>query len=198
MKVTYFYDYTCPHCYIGSKRLQTLSKEFDLDVKWVGIEIHPEFPPEGLKKRNKSLKSKTFTKTIRQISTDDNRELKLPGFVTNSRLSLEASEYAKTRDRFLEYHNGIYEAYFQQARNIGDKSIILDVGTNSGLDREELKDVLETRSMFNKIKGNNLLAEQHSVLGVPTFLFGEFPLHGNQSTETLRSIISRSIDRSQK
>ena len=55
MKVTVYYDYICPFCYLGSKRILELSKEFDLDMEWVGIEIHPEFPPEG-KKRSKSSK----------------------------------------------------------------------------------------------------------------------------------------------
>jgi len=196
MNVTVYYDYICPFCYLGTKRILGLSKEFNLTIDWKGIEIHPEFPPQG-KKRTKTLKSKSFAETIREMAKEDNIEIKLPGYATNSRLSLEASEFAKIKGKFLEFHIGVYEAYFLEGRNIGDIEIVLDIGEKAGLDKSELQECLSKRTMFDKIEENKKEAEDKLILGVPTFLFGDFPVHGNQSTQTMRHTIKRSLERSQ-
>lgn len=196
MNVTVYYDYICPFCYLGTKRILGLSKEFNLTIDWKGIEIHPEFPPQG-KKRMKTLKSKSFAETIREMAKEDNIEIKLPGYATNSRLSLEASEFAKIKGKFLEFHIGVYEAYFLEGRNIGDIEIVLDIGEKAGLDKSELQECLSKRTMFDNIEANKKEAEDKLILGVPTFLFGDFPVHGNQSTQTMRHIIKRSLERSQ-
>ena len=193
MNVTVYYDYICPFCYLGTKRILGLSKEFNLTIDWKGIEIHPEFPPQG-KKRTKTLKSKSFAETIREMAKEDNIEIKLPGYATNSRLSLEASEFAKIKGKFLEFHIGIYEAYFLEGRNIGDIEIVLDIGEKAGLHRSDLVECLNKRTMFDNIEANKKEAEDNIILGVPTFIFGNFPVHGNQSTQTMRHIIKRALE----
>ncbi len=197
MKVTIYYDYICPFCYLGSKRIIELSKEFDLDIKWKGLEIHPEFPSKG-KKRSKTLKSKSYADTIYAMADEDGIEIKLPGFATNSRLALEASEFAKTRDKFLDFHLALYKGYFVEGRNIGDVEIILDIGEKVGLNSIELKEILDNRKMFDKIENNKKDAEKNLILGVPTFVFGNFPVHGSQSVQTMRDIIKRSLERSKQ
>lgn len=193
MNVTVYYDYICPFCYLGTKRILGLSKEFNLTIDWKGIEIHPEFPPQG-KKRTRTLKSKSFAETIREMAKEDNIEIKLPGYATNSRLSLEASEFAKIKGKFLEFHIGVYEAYFLEGRNIGDIEIVLDIGEKAGLHRSDLVECLNKRNMFDNIEANKKEAEDNIILGVPTFIFGNFPVHGNQSTQTMRHIIKRALE----
>ena len=195
MKVTVYYDYICPFCYLGTKRILELAKEFDLSIEWKGIEIHPEFPPEG-KKRSKTIKSKSFAKTIYTMAKEDDIVIKLPGYSTNSRLALEASEFAKTKDKFLNYHIGIYEAYLVEGSNIGDKAIVLKVAEHAGIDRDELEECLNKRYLFDSIEKNKKQSEDSLILGVPTFMFGNFPLHGIQTSQTMRNIIKRSIERS--
>ncbi len=193
MNVTVYYDYICPFCYLGTKRILELAKEFDLTIDWKGIEIHPEFPPQG-KKRTKTLKSKSFAKTIYTMADEDNVKIKLPGFATNSRRALEASEFAKTKDRFLEFHLSVYEAYFLEGQNIGDTETVLRIGEKAGISKKELRQCLDERAMFDNIEANKKEAEDNLILGVPTFLFGQFPLYGNQSADTMKQIIKRSLE----
>lgn len=194
MKVTVFYDYICPYCYLGAKRLEKLEKEFELDIEWKGIEIHPEFPSQGVR-RSKSASSKIFKENISQMAKDEGVEIRLPGFVTNTRLSLEASEFSKTKGRFKDFHTKAYEAYFQNGENIGDSEVILNVAKNSGLDKRELKECLDQRKMSSKIEENKNDAEDNLILGTPTFIFGGFPVYGVQDLETMRQIIKGRIER---
>jgi predicted DsbA family dithiol-disulfide isomerase len=195
MKVIVYYDYICPFCFIATKRIDTLAKEFDIDVEWKGIEIHPEIPPQGIKRRN-TLRLEQTIQNLAEMGEEDRVQIKLPGFVTNSRLSLEASEFAKTENKFIEFHIGVYKSYFQYGDNIGSKDIILNIAEKSGLQVRKLEECLNQRTMSKTIETNSREAEKNLILGVPTFLFGRFPVHGVQSLGSLRKIISRAIERS--
>ncbi len=195
MKLKVFYDYTCPFCYITSKNLETLSNEFELDIDWKGIEIHPEYPGEG-QKSSKTLKSVKTVESIKGAAEESGTEIILPGFRTNSRLSLEASEFAKTRDRFKDFHNLIYQAYFVERKNIGDMDVVLQAGIMAGLDPNELGECLGGRTMFDKVEENRKEARSNHVTGVPTLIMGTFPVYGNQTLETLRLMLKRAIERS--
>ncbi|HEY7536075.1 MAG TPA: DsbA family protein [Thermodesulfobacteriota bacterium] len=195
MKVTVYYDYICPYCFLGTKRVERLTQEFEMTVEWKGIEIHPEIPPQGVK-RTRTFKFQQVSENIKEMSQEDNLEINLPGTVANSRLSLEASEFAKSKDRFREFHNSVYEAYFQKGENIGNIDVILDIGEKNGLEINELEECLKKRTMLKKIADNGKAAEIDQVLGVPTFLFGKFGVHGVQSLDGFRKIINRVIERS--
>jgi predicted DsbA family dithiol-disulfide isomerase len=196
MKVTVFYDYNCPFCFLGIKRLELLEREFPLEVNSKGIEIHPEIPPCGIKRSN-TLKRKYLAQNLEQLYEEDSLELKLPGVIANSRLSLEASEFAKTKNKFRDFHLGIYKAYFQEGENIGEPDVIFKVGQESGLQLYELNECLIKRTMLEKIEDNRKEAESHQVFGVPTFIFDKFLVHGVQSLESFRSILTKAIGRQQ-
>lgn len=197
MDVTVFYDYNCPFCYVASRRLSALSREFELSINWKGMEIHPEFPPEGVK-TGKAFKSLLLRETIDEAAGEDGVALRPPGFAANSRLALEASELAKTLGRFEAFHYAVYEAYFGQGLNIGTVDVLISIGESAGINPGALTDSLEKRTMRGAVEANQSEAEEYMVLGVPTLIFGGFPVYGCQSVETMRAIIERALSRLQK
>jgi len=190
-----FYDYICPFCFLISKSLDQLSREFDLEIEWKGIEIHPEYPSTG-QKSSRSLRSLKTAETVKGAAKDSGTDIVLPGFRTNSRLSLEASEFAKTQNRFKSLHDLVYEAYFMERRNIGDIQVVLEIGSEAGLMTSDLEECLIKRTMFDRVEDNKKEAESNLVVGVPTVLMGTYPVYGNQPLETLRHMIRRAIERS--
>lgn len=192
MNITFYFDYICPFCYVGTKRMMQIADEFDLDIDWRGIEIHPEFRPEG-KIRKKSPRTEHLAQTLKEITDIDNIDVKLPGFVTNSRLCLEASEFAKTKNRFTEFHTTAFDYFFNQKENIGQIETVLDIGKTAGLDESELEDSLKQRSMKEQIEENKKSADGQMVMGVPTIYFNEFRVHGVQSPEIYRNIIKKHL-----
>ena len=192
MKITFYYDYICPFCYIGSKRIQKLADELDLEIEWKGIEIHPEYTAEG-RKRKKTPRTHHLMETLYEIAKDDGTEIILPGFVTNSRLCLEAAEYAKTENRFLEFHNQTYNFYFNLGENIGKPETVLNIGEKAGLDVTSLEQNLRERKMREHIDQNKKSADENIVMGVPTIYFNEFRVHGTQSIDVYRTIIKEHL-----
>lgn len=194
MKVTFYYDYICPFCYIGKKRILKLADEMDLDINWVGIEIHPEYPAAG-RKRKRTPRLVHITQTLKDIAKADNTEIQLPGFITNSRLCLEGAEFARTRGKFMEFHKNTYNAFFKNRENIGDIGVIRGIASKSGMDPDELEQSLRKREMKKKIDDNKKEAGENMVLGVPTIYFNEFRVHGVQTPEDYRNLIIKEIQR---
>ena len=192
MKIIFYFDYICPFCYVGTKRMIQIKDEFELDIEWRGIEIHPEFSPEG-KKRKKSPRSEHLAHTLKEITDVDKLDIKLPGLITNSRLCLEASEFAKTKGRFYEFHSAAYDCFFNQKENIGKIETVIKIGNIAGLDSEELEHSLKERLMREKIDENKRDADEQMVMGVPTIYFNEFRVHGVQSPDIYRDIIKKHL-----
>ena len=192
MNITFYYDYICPFCYIGSKRLQKLSDEFNIEIDWKGIEIHPEHSSKG-KVRKKTPRTQQLAETLQEIASDDGTEIYLPGFVTNTRLCLEAAEFAKTEGKFLEFHNTAYDYFFNLKENIGNPDTVLTIGEKAGLERTVLEESLRSRSMKEKIEQNKKSADENMVMGVPTIYFNEFRVHGTQSIDVYRKIIKQHL-----
>lgn len=190
MKITVFYDYICPFSYIGSKRMQKIGEEFGLEIDWKGYEIHPEYPANG-KERKRTLRTIRVLESLQNVMGGDDIKFQLPGFITNSRLCLEAAEFSKSKGKFIEFHNLCYEAYFLGNKNIGDKDIILEVADNVGVDKDELEQNLKTGKISEALGQYRRDAHRFDVLGVPTVLFNDFRVHGVQSIETYRSIIAK-------
>ncbi len=196
MKILLYYDYICPFCFLATERVLDLARDFSLEVEWLGVEIHPEYPAEG-KRRKKTERSIRISETLENVAAEVGVGIKLPGFVTNSRLCLEGAEFAKEKNRFMEFHKACYTAYFREGKNIGLLEIVLKAGERAGLCPEELSESLRERSFSEKIEKNMESARENTVLGVPTLYFGELRIHGIQPVESYRKLIAKELLREQ-
>jgi len=194
VKILLYYDYICPFCFLATERVLKVAKEFDLEVKWLGVEIHPEYTVEG-KRRRKTEKTLRISQTLETVAAEDGMKIKLPGFVTNSRLCLEAAEFAKGKNRFMEFHKASYTAYFMEGKNIGILEVVLEAGKRAGLCPEELSHSLEKRIFSERIEENMESARKNDVFGVPTFYLGGLRIHGIQPVESYRKLIAKELRR---
>lgn len=194
MKILLYYDYICPFCFLATERVLGLAREFDLEAEWVGVEIHPEYPAEG-KRRRKTERTIRISETLGNVAAEAGVEIKLPGFVTNSRLCLEGAEFAKGKNRFMEFHKACYAAYFREGKNIGLLETVLEAGEKAGLCPEELSESLRKRNFSERIEKNMESARENEVFGVPTLYLGGLRIHGIQPVESYRKLIAKELKR---
>lgn len=190
MKITVFYDYICPFSFIGSRRIQRIGGEFGLEIDWKGYEINPEYPAKG-KERKRTIRTIRVMESLQNVMEDEDIKFQLPGFITNSRLCLEAAEFSKAKGRFIEFHNLCYESFFLEKRNIGDLHVILEIAEKAGIDTNELEHDLNNGEMAEALVQYRRDAQKLDVLGVPTVVFNDFRVHGVQRVDTYRSIIAK-------
>ena len=112
--------------------------------------------------------------------------------LSNSRMSLEACEYAAEEGRFEDFHAAVLESYFTDCEDIGDIDILLKAAEKSGLDKDKLLTALKTGRYSEKLRKANDEAMEKEVRAVPTFLIGETDrISGVQPLEVFERAIEK-------
>ncbi len=149
-----------------------LKREFDLSVEWLGFEIHPETPPEGtpLVKMFPGADAEGMTRRLNSMGAPLGVSFGKLVHISNSRLSLEAAEFAKEHKRFDQFHRAVFQAYFSEGKDIGSIGILTQTALDAGLDGEALRKALQSRE-YRQVTGNvRQEAARLSVNAAPTFI----------------------------
>jgi len=201
LRIMMFSDFVCPFCYIGFEVLRKLKPEFDIELQWRGFQIHPEWPPEGMAPERfyQSMgaeRRRAVWQNIQALADEINLAIKPPPILVNSRLALEAAEFADEANLGEAFEERVYMAYFQEGANIGDPDVIGALAGDVGLDRAAVESALRSGRYSLKLKNTAMVAHNRDVSGVPTFFIGQLPLVGAQSPDVMRKLIARAIERS--
>jgi predicted DsbA family dithiol-disulfide isomerase len=103
----------------------------------------------------------------------------------NSRLAQEIGAWAQSIDNNTSIHDNFFEAYFVKGLNVGLESVILDVVSKSGLDREEARNVIKNRLFMKNIDEDWNKSRTYGVTGVPTYVYQKQSIVGAQPLENL-------------
>lgn len=201
LKVIAYSDYICPFCYIGYHRIEQLKKEYNLDIEWRPFEIHPETPKEGALTEDlpfpKGYLEMAFA-NVKRLADEDGLELKFSEKLPNSRLALYISEFARKKGKFEEFHKLVLEAYWLEGKDIGDKSLLLDIAGSIGLDKNEIETYLNTDEPFNAMQKSLSELRRHRINGVPTFIIGEKLIVGAQPYSIFKQAINEILNEKSK
>ncbi len=115
--------------------------------------------------------------------------LRFTEVVSNSRLALEAAEFAKDQGKFEEFHKALFRAYFADERNIGLMDVLLDVAGKVGLDIQQLKQALENRTYQQQVQDQVDYAHELGITGAPTFFINNQLIVGLQPYEVFRQAV---------
>jgi predicted DsbA family dithiol-disulfide isomerase len=171
-----------------------LKQEFNLSMEWLGFEIHPDTPQEGM------LLSTMFPQLDAQKKFRHLRDTAAPYgiifadivHISNSRMSLEASEFAKERGRFNQFHSALFRTYFSEGMDIGSLEVLAQTGHDAGLDRDALVQVLQSRKFLPMIENMRKEAARLGVTAAPTFIIeGKDRVVGAQPIEVFRKKLNR-------
>jgi len=166
-----------------------LKKEFDLAIEWLGFEIHPETPPEGMPliKMFPRADIDGMTRRLNSMGAPFGLAFQKIVDISNSRLALEAGEFAKEQGRFDEFHHAVFETYFSRGKDIGDMAVLEEIGKGSGLDTAALRSALETGKYRKQLDTVNVEAAGLSVTAAPTFIINNSSrIVGAQPLEVFR------------
>lgn len=192
IEIKVFSDYVCPFCYLGKAIVDLLSKEYTLCVTWLGFELHPSTPPLGtpLAERFAPEQLDRLFSTLRARAEEMGVPLAKPEILPNSRLALEAAEYARDRGCFEQFHEAIFRAYFVEGKNIGRFHVIAEAAAYSGLDPQAVKSVLESGLYSSRLASAREEAKAWGVKGIPFFVIeDQTTIEGARSLDEFRAAI---------
>jgi predicted DsbA family dithiol-disulfide isomerase len=118
-------------------------------------------------------------------------EMKL---LSNSRLAMEASEFARDCGKFDQFHEAIFHTYFTETQDIGQVDVITNLATEVGLEREGLQDALDQHKYGSRIDKVTHEAHQLGINAAPTFLINEkYCVVGAQPLNVFKDALTRVI-----
>ncbi|WP_419786022.1 DsbA family oxidoreductase [Pseudodesulfovibrio sp.] len=175
--VRIFSDFVCPFCYVASGIIDKLSDEFDLDVTWVGHELHPETPPEGVDvlEMVDPFDLEQVTATLRERGEPYGLTFCDMERLSNSRLALEAAEFARDAGHYKDFHHAAFRAYFTEGRDLGDRDVLRAIAKECGLDVAAMDVALEDRRYSERIDQGDEEAERLGVKAIPCFFIEDQP-----------------------
>lgn len=112
--------------------------------------------------------------------------------LSNSRLALEASEYARDRGKYESFHEAIFRSYFTEAHDIGNIDVIRSVAAESGLDSDDLMDAIAEKRYRSRLAEAREEGREINLTGVPTFIINEKDkIVGAQPVEVFKEIFRK-------
>ena len=182
-------DAICPWCWVAKRRLDrviaALSPHVAASVTWRPFELNPEMPKAGIDRR--AYRSAKFGSWQRSQALDaqvaaagrpdglvfnHDRMERTPNTVDAHRLIRLAGQEGKQ----TEIVEGLFAAYFNEGRDIGDPSVLADIGASAGLDHTRIVAMLASDEGLEEVRSELQRAQDLGVSGVPTVLVDGVPL----------------------
>jgi predicted DsbA family dithiol-disulfide isomerase len=195
-------DVVCPWCYLGEKRLeQALAEEAGpVVVRWRPYQLDPTIPQGGLDRAE--YMAKKFGKSGRLQSVHDNltrlgAEVGLPfafDKITRSPNTLDAHRlirWATSAGVQSRVVDRLFEAYFVEGRDIGDRVVLTEIAAECGLDADLVERLLAEGADSEVVRQEVEQAQAMGVSGVPFFIFaGRLGVPGAQEPSALRQAMA--------
>jgi len=110
--------------------------------------------------------------------------------LSNSRLALEASEFARDTGQFHAFHRRVFEAYFGEAKDIGDMTVLQGLASELGLDSDGLRVALESGQYRSRLEDGQMEGQRYGVTGTPTIIVNDrYKVVGAQPLDVMRSAL---------
>ena len=165
-----------------------------MEFEWVHFPLHPETPADGqslealFAGRNIDLDA-MYTR-MKGLMEAEGLPYSTRTHTYNSRLAQELGKWGDSHNNEA-LHDALYRAYFVDTKNIGDVDVLTDVAESVGLDRDEARDVVESRRFQAAVDEDWAKARSYGVTGVPTFVAGGYGVVGAQDYDTLEKLLQQ-------
>jgi predicted DsbA family dithiol-disulfide isomerase len=114
-----------------------------------------------------------------------------PKLLSNSRLAVEAAEFARDGGAHALFHRGVLAAYFAHSQDIGDVEVLAEVAAQAGLDAAVLRQDLAAGTFAVRREAAEADARGLGVTAVPTYLFtGGYRVVGAQTLDHFRRALA--------
>ena len=204
MKIKIFADTICGWCFIGQARLNNALKNFPdtkFEIEHVPFQLNTDMPKEGIE-RSKYLEIKFGGKEFAQPMYDQmTNEAKKEGLnfdldkikkTPNTVFSHLLIELAQKTNLQNEIKEKIYQSYFIEGLDIGNKEILINIGKEFNINPDVINDFFNKKNI-KKVNSYILVAKRKEISGVPFFEIGTDFVSGAQSSANLESIIRSNL-----
>ena len=169
-RITVWSDYVCPFCYLEVPVLERIRREYGdaLEIDWRAFELRPE-PVPTLDPDGEYLHT-VWNRSVYPMARERGMTLRLPPLQPRSRRALELAEFARQQGKFDEVHQALFTAFFEDGKDLGDLEVLAGIGTQAGLDPDEVRAALQQGTYRERVLQDQREAAALGIHGVPAML----------------------------
>ncbi|WP_135819926.1 DsbA family oxidoreductase [Halostella litorea] len=199
--VTVYSDYVCPFCYLGRKSLEQYreGRDGDIAVDWHPFDLRAgERGPDGeidssvdngkdedyyaeARRNVERLQEQYGVEMATEMATD-----------VDSLDAQVASYYVKEhypQGTWLTFDWAIFDALWQDERDIGDVDVLAELADDAGVDPDEVRSAISDDRLRETVGELFDAARRQGVTGVPTFVYKEHAARGAVPPEQLKRLV---------
>ena len=170
--------------------MDQLAQDYPLEITYKSYYLRPDIPPEGIVRPLKEGEKvgDSLTGHIGEVAAEAGLTMRRAPLTPNTRMAFEASEFAKDKGLFEQFHRACYRALWEDGVDLGQLSVLLNLGEQVGLDAQEMKNILDTGHYESQAKEQYNEALSIGVNGIPSFIIGGYFFSGAQPYETFKKV----------
>ena len=211
MLVEIWSDVVCPWCYVGKRNLEVALAGFEhadqVEIEWRSYELDPNTPARVELSMDEVLERK-YGMTTEQATTANLQMTELAATVGleyhldrvqigNTFDAHRLIHLAATEGRAGEMKERLLRAYFTEGRAISDRSTLVELAVEVGLDPTRVAEVLAGDEFGAEVRADEARAMELGSTGVPFFVFdGRLGIPGAQPPDVLLRLLDRAWDTS--
>jgi predicted DsbA family dithiol-disulfide isomerase len=214
LTIDIYSDVMCPWCLIGygqlTKALGELEGEIAAQIRWRPFELNPDMPAEGeeqeahlqRKYRRPAEEGARLRGQMKAIAEGAGVSLSFegegeapPAMMWNTRdchklLAFALEQAGAEAQTALKL--ALFKAHFNHRRNLGDRTVLLDIAAENGLHREAAKAALDDPGIEARVAAEEAQAWDMNISGVPAMIVeGKFLIPGAQAPEVYVNALRR-------
>jgi predicted DsbA family dithiol-disulfide isomerase len=137
------------------------------------FDLHPEYPPEGIPREQLLARYGGDAMTERMTRFFAERGLEYnpnPEVVPNSMSALRLTELGRDLGRHAAMHDRLMDAYWAEAKDIGDPDVLRAEAAAVGLPHDEVEEVLTGDRYRDRVETSTREAFSMGANAVPAFV----------------------------
>ena len=197
----------CPFCYIGKRRFEDALQQFEhkdeVEVEWKSFQLNPDLVTDlSITTAQYLADRKGFTidhahqmqNHVTQMAAEVGLDYNLDkAVVANSFDAHRFAHLAKQKGLGDEAEEALFKAYFTDSKNIADPEVLAQLGTEIGLDAEEVKQTLFTNKFAADVNHDVAESQQLGISGVPFFVMDrKYGVSGAQAVPVFLQTLEKS------
>ncbi|MFD2200659.1 DsbA family oxidoreductase [Shivajiella indica] len=206
MKIEIWSDIMCPFCYIGKRRLEKALKNFEfadqVKIEWKSFLLNPEMVTDPNKNTLEYLsetkewslsQTRQITEQVVQMAKEEGLGYQMDKtVVANAKNAHRLLQLAKTLGKGDLMKERLLKAYFTEGKNIDDRSTLVSLALEVGLEKNRVENCLDSDEFAEKVDQDIYESRLIGVRGVPFFVLDrKFGISGAQPVQVFEEAIRK-------